>query len=353
MGMAGKSKKTKAGWRLYAGLIVVCAIVIGVAILSAVASKIKPPDTQAQSVQIQVPAIAGKGPAFLVFSSEGLRLINLDNSRELKIAWPDDVSRLGKPLSQIRGVDLETGQSVWLDSGFVRASSTVWRSPDGRRNAYLASDRRDGSGAVEVRQGNESTLLVLRQKNGRKIIDEQLLGWLDKDTMALVAVVTSTRNILTLDLNGTLAPIARLPDDAWLVKVADGAVYYARATPGEGIESSQQPPSSLWKVVPGKSLEKVADEPSHVIQNFVASDGIVVYSTEDNDMTQIVDGSLKSLGKGLPMLYITGQGTLSVQDKKLTLIKDNGQSTEFNNVSLQGAIFYLPEASLDEKVTNE
>lgn len=347
MGMANKSKNAKAGWRVYSGLVVVCVIVIGVAILSVTASKTKPQDSKAQIPQAQTPATPGKGPAFLILSSDGLKLISLDGSRELKISWPDDVSRLGKPLSQIRGVDLTTGQSVWLDSGFVRASSTAWRSPDGRRNAYLASDRRDGSGAVEVKQGNESTLLVLRQKSGRKITDEQLLGWLDKDTMALVAVATSTRNILTLDLNGTLTPIASLPDDAWLIKVADGVVYYARATSGEGIESPQSPPSSLWKIVPGKGIEEIANEPSHIIQNFVVSEGMVVYTTEDNNMTQIANDGLKSLGKGIPMLYMNGQGTLSVQDGKLILIKNDGQSSELSNVSLQGAIFYLPEVSLD------
>ncbi|MHB8831157.1 MAG: hypothetical protein ACYC44_03535 [Patescibacteria group bacterium] len=344
--MANKSKNTKAGWRVYSGLIVVCVIVVGVAILSVTASKTKPSSNSSQPAQTPAPT-SGKGPAFLVLSSDGLKLMSLDGSRESKIVWPDDVSKLGKPLSQIRGVDLETGQAVWLDSGFVRASSTAWRSPDGRRNAYLASDRRDGSGAIEVKQGNESTLLVLRQKSGRKITDEQLLGWLDKDTLVLAAVATSTRNILTLDLNGTLTPIANLPDDAWLIKVADGAIYYARATPGEGIEMSQSPPSSLWKIVPGKGIEEIAEEPSHVIQNFVVSEGMVVYAIEDNNMTQIANDGLKSLGKGLPMLYINGQGTLCVQNNKLALIKNAGQTSELSNLGLKGAIFYLSDVSLD------
>ncbi|MDD5726212.1 MAG: hypothetical protein PHC53_02240 [Patescibacteria group bacterium] len=350
--MANKSKNAKAGWRVYSGLIVVCLIVIGVAILSVTASKTKPSSISSQPAQAPAPTTSGKGPAFLILSSDSLKLMSLDGSRELKIVWPDDVSRLGKPLSQIRGVDLGTGQPVWLDSGFVRASSTAWRSPDGRRSAYLASDRRDGSGAVEIKQGNESTLLVLRQKSGRKITDEQLLGWLDKDTLALAAVATSTRNILILDLNGTLTPIANLPDDAWLIKVADGAIYYARATPGEGIEMSQSPPSSLWKIVPGKGIEEIAEESSHVIQNFVVSEGMVVYATEDNNMTQIANDGLKSLGKGLPMLYINGQGTLIIQNSKLVLIKNDGQTSELSNVSMKGAIFYLPEASLDEKSSN-
>ena len=342
--MAKKFKNTMPGWRRYAGLIVVCAIVIGVAILSVTASRQKITQYAVRSTS-EVGRNAGPEPAFLVMNSNGLKLRSLDGSRQVDIKWPDDVSHLGKPLSQVQGVDLASGQAVWLDSGFVRASSTAWRSLDGRRNARMAPDKRDGTGSVEITQGNESRILVLRQKNGRKITDEQLLGWLDKDTMALVGIATSTRNIFTLDLNGVLTPIAQLPDDAWLIKVAADHVYYARATPGEGLESPQRAPSSLWKVDSlGRSLQ-VVQEPLHVIQNMVVGYGAIVYSLDNNQIKIVQSGNITDLSVGRPLMRVA-QGTLCSQVGKLVLLKDDGQVISFDGIQPEGAIFYLPEASL-------
>jgi len=346
---SGKPKaKYEGNLRRYAGLVIVLAIVAGVACLSIFAAH-NPRQTEQTTPETtrSIDKVPDKGPAFFVLDLGGLKLRGLEGSREMNIKWPDDVSRLGSPLSQVRGVDLDTGQPTWLDSGFVRASSTIWRSPDGRRSARLAPDKADGTSAVEIRQGNESTVLVLRLKNGRKVNQAQLLGWLDKDSLALFGAATSSFYIYALDLNGSVTPLVQLQDDAWLSKAVAGSVYYLRATQGEGIETPQLPPSSLWRVSPTGQKNQLLEEPVHVIQDFVADDQAVVYSLENGQMKKFADNKIVDLGTGRPFMRLPGLGTLCLQNGKWVVLKDSGEAIDLKGVATPGALFYLPQARLD------
>lgn len=345
--MSKKSENKTDVWRRYVGLGIVCLIVIGVAVLAVSANKLKSPTNNTQPLNSEPIKIqAGRGPAFLAINSDRSFLTDLTGSSTRDIKWPDDISRLGTPLSQIQGVDLQTGQTIWLDSEFKKAPSNIFRAPDGRHDASLASDRQDGSSAVQVKQGNEVTTLVLRQKNGRQITDGQLLGWLDNDNIAVTGLATSTKAIFVLGLEGDLSLFTFLPDDAWLIKIFDGSVYYARATAGEGIESPQQPPSSIWRVSSGKA-ERIVEDATHVIQNFVVSSSTVLYSLEDNTIKASENGNSKFLGSGRLLMSVPGQGVLVSQDGQLFLIKPDGQSRPLN-LDAKSALFYLPQASLDE-----
>ncbi|MFA6099939.1 MAG: hypothetical protein WC750_03610 [Patescibacteria group bacterium] len=345
--MSKKSENKTDVWRRYVGLGIVCLIVIGVAALAIASSKLKPTvDSRQSTVISQQPTNQGRRPAFLVLDDNRSSLIDLNSSSTRDIKWPDDISRLGTPLSQIQGVDLQTGQTIWLDSEFKKAPSNIFRAPDGRHDVSLASDRQDGSSAVQVKQGNEVTTLVLRQKNGRQITEGQLLGWLDNDNIAVTGLATSTKAIFVLGLEGDLSLLAFLPDDAWLIKIFDGSVYYARAATGEGIESPQQPPSSIWRVASGKT-EKIVNDTAHVIQNFVVSSNTVYYSLEDNTIKVSENGNSKFLGSGRLLMSVPGQGVLVSQDGQLILIKPDGQSRPLN-LDAKNALFYLSQASLDE-----
>jgi hypothetical protein len=280
-----------------------------------------------------------------------LRLMSIDGQNQETIVWPDDVTSLGQPLSRIKGGDTLSGQPVWLDAGFKRASSTVWRSQDGRRDAVLSSDRSDGTGSVEIRQGFENTLLMLRQKNGRKINDHQLLGWLDNDTLAVVGIATSTRNIFALDLNGMVTSLSQLPDDAWLIKVADGAVYYARATPGEGIESAQQPPSSLWRVDKSGQAKDFYDVQDRVIQDFTVSDQAIMFMYDNGNLEWWDKDSARvwDVGQGKPLLALPGLGFLCKQQDRYFLIDVVNSQVKRTDLEIgqAEAVFYLPQSVLD------
>ncbi|MFA6504354.1 MAG: hypothetical protein WCT54_05540 [Patescibacteria group bacterium] len=342
--MSKKSSKYDA-WRRYSGLAVVIFVVVGIAMISIVAEKYnKTADSRQETTDDIQQESQSSGPALMMLDANGTRLLSLNGSSTRDIRWPDDVSRLGQPLSQVVGAEVQTGQTVWLDAGFIKTPPTVFRAPDGRHDERMTDARGDGAGSIELTQGNESQLLVLRQKNGRNISNAQLLGWIDKDAMAVVGVATTTRDIFSFDVNGTLTPVAYLPDDAWLIKVAAGYVYYARATLGPGIESPQMAPSSIWRVSLSGKPEEIVEEPLKVIQNFAVADEGLSYSLEDGSLKSVSNGSAHDLGQGRLVMRIAGQGTLILRDGAPMLVKDDGASEPLDIIPV-GSIFYLSNAS--------
>lgn len=344
-----KKPETKIDtWRRYVGLGIVFLIVVGVAGLAFASSQLKPTVIDQQPPLVSQPASQGRGPAFLHLDGSRILLIESTGSRTREIKWPDDISRLGTPLSQISGVDLQSGQTVWLDPEFKKSPANIFRSPDGRRDVSSANERPDGSNAVQIKQGNDVSTLVLRQKNGRQIIDSQLLGWLDNDKIALAGLATSTKAIFCLGLDGNLDLLAFLPDDAWLMRIFEGSIYYLRAAVGEGIESPQQAPSSIWRISKNGLSEKLADEATGVVQSFAVASSTVFYAMDDQALKTSENGSAKNFSHGRALMGVPG-GVVVSNDGKISLIKMNGQ-TSILNLEPKGMLFYLPQADLSEEL---
>lgn len=342
--MSKKEKKEGINIRSYLALAVVCLIVIGVAWLAIQAQKAKltaePVPTTAKS-----DTAPRRSSALAILKEDGLDLMSLEGNGLGEVKWPDGVSRLGMPVSQMRGVDVGDGSAVLLKAGFVKASSTIFRSPDGRREAYVAGDKRDGTGAIEIVQGNEKATMVLRQSNGRKITDETLLGWLDKDTLVFTGIATSTKVFFTLGLNGTLKILANYPDEAWLVRLGDGAIYFTKATPGEGIESPQQAPSSIWKIA-GNNPELVLEEPNHVIQDFQVGKNILAYSLEDGRLKALRDNKTEDFGQGRAVARF-GDGVLCAVGDGFGILEQQGAMRRLDWLKSPASVFYLPSVTLD------
>lgn len=348
-----KEAKTPNGTlKKAAGIAATVIVVVGVAVVAYMARQPQAPMSESKTQKTAAnDVLESKIPSLLVVDPDGPRLADLSDGRIIQLSWPNDVSRLGKPLSQVQGADGRSGGPVWLDPEFKLVSSTAVRAPDGRRTAWLGSDKRDGGSGVLVQMGRETNSYALRSRNGKKISGVQLIGWVSPQEVAFVGAATDTRWIYLLDMDGSVSQLAPLPEQAWLFRVADGLVYYATAQPGEGLEAPQTPPSAIWRVGLGGKQEKIADEPNAVIQAFVAAKGRVYYSLDNGDLKFVRDGLVRNVGQGLPVLDLGTAGVLVRKDDSLHVATEDGATRAVSYASVDSLVFYLESADMHASST--
>lgn len=325
-------------------MVATILVVVGVVTVAYLAQPTKPAINVDEAAKNEQTQKAGSG--LLIVDAEGARLADLADGTVSQLSWPDDVSKLGRPLSQINGASSRSGQPLWLDPGFKLASSTSLRAPDGRRTAWLGSDKRDGGSTVMVSMSNSSNSYTLRSRNGKRISGVQLVGWTGPQELAFVGAATDTRWIYLLDMDGTVTSLSLVPEEAWLFRVTDGSVYYATAVPGEGLESPQTAPSAIWRVGLGGKAEKVADEPNAVIQSFLGDRDRMIYSLQDGTFKLSQNGLTKTLGKGVPILDLSNDGVLVASDGGLRLVSDSGIAKDVSYASMDSAVFYIEKVEL-------
>jgi|GEM_PF-1630819 len=357
--MAKKSKakragKKRAGLKTAVAIIATFFVVIGVAAVAVLSNRPASSAQRPASVEPPVVKPTGPEPALLVAENGAVKLMSLSNDAQRTIVWPDDVSRLGMPLSQLQGTDVRSGQAVWLDPGFVRASSTAVRAPDGRRSAWLGSDKRDGGTTVFVQYGREVRTYTLRQANAKKISNVQLIGWTEPQNLAFTGVATSSRAIYQLDMDGTISVLAWIPDQAWLFRAGANAVWYAAAETGEGIETAQQPPSSIWRVGADARTDRVVYEPGKVITSFVAGGDALAYELDDKTLkTVIVGHEPRILGTGTPLWIQQNKGVLVKRQDETVMIREDGITIHKSIADPDAAVFYLDAAKMDDAATTK
>lgn len=325
-------------------------VVGGVAAVAFVAAPRTPvPEQQPPSDAPKKPSLYF--PPFLTVDGSA-RLITESAEREL--AWPDDVKFLGQPLSTVKGVEVATGESVELENGFVRSSSTAVRSPDGRRSAQSATHRQDATGSIEVRYGNDARSYVLRLPDGSGVRDAKPVGWWNDDTVAVFGLSTSTRDVFALSLTGTVRRVAQLPEFIEHVRVEDGAVWYVRVTPGEGLEQPAMPPTELHRVTMDGRDEAVVSEEGDVIARYVVqTPTVLAYQTEKGNLVLVSGGKAESLGRGTPVLFLNEEHLLILRDGALFMRHlDESTETPLPTVGSGSAVFPLLRANVDEMPKN-
>lgn len=260
---------------------------------------------------------AASGTLWLV-NSDSVTVLKFDGTSE-RLSWDDFTKRFPGATWPDQGSLAANGSGVPLLSP-DQASGTrrIYPSPDRRYLANLGSPKSDNAAVIEIRQGNESPqTLIIRDRKGRAFSDTQFMGWLDNRTLALTAVATSSHWVYAVDLNNSLRPLAPLPDDAIYLEARAGAVWYATAVLGEGIESPPKGPSDLHRVgVDGQDII-VAQNDTRVFQVVVPDkNGDFMYSTDDNQVFYVKageTGSLQALGEKHPVLILR-DGRLILRD---------------------------------------
>lgn len=271
----------------------------------------------------------------LLVDADGTRLFA--GGEWTTLSWPDDLKRLGKSLSQLEGIDATTGERVYLENGFVRATSSGVHSPDGRRALRPSPARSDQAGSVEIWTGNSHETIVLRAADGRGIRESMPIGWWDSETFAVAGRATSTRAIYAVSLSGTVSYVSALPDEAQAISMRDGNVWYVIAQPGEGLETPQAPPSELHRAARNGTDDVIAREDLQVIGPYAVRDLSSAYVTDDGSITLITNGKMAEtpLGNGIPLVFL--------DETHLVVRRDNGLIIKDTVTGLEEALAALGE----------
>lgn len=351
--MGKKKKPSGPEWRLYLGMLVVIAVVLGVFLVALTAHEGREALLSDMGDAVEEKDGTPQKPAvhLLVTSWSGAYILNMRDSVRRSIVWPEDVALLGEPLSQISGVDCATGQPSWLNPGFVQASSSVFRSPDGRREARLNTEKRSAGNSVLIQYGNSVNSLVLRLRDGRRIIEPRILGWLNKDELILAGQSTSTLTVYSLNLSGDVSRWSYLPPDTMSVGLHEGKVYYVRPA-GESDAESLTAGSSVWRAYKDKPHERLLTEQDRVIEQILFWERGLVFATEQDELFIFSEDNSKPAGQGRLLLSIGQEGWLVNREGGLYLLDHDGQQTALG-LSEECSVFNLPKIVLDKEVKSQ
>lgn len=348
-------KKVKAGGQANMPLAIFATVLVVAGIAGAAYLSYKQPKPEAK------PAPAAPAPA--ATSAEAARpsgTVVMANADSVVLVYPsgkterlstdafwalDKADRL-----PAEGSNAANGSGAFLLSP-EQASGTreTFLSPDRRYIARLGEPKRDNAAALEIVQGREAPqTIVLRDRRGKALTDTVLLGWIGPRTLAVLAVATSSRCLFAAELNGTLRQIAQVPDDIVYAEARGGAVWYATAQLGEGLESTPKGPSELHRVTSDGQDMLAARDDLRVFQVAVPDGkGHLMYTTDDGQSFYLTVGDEKTrlaLGKRRPLGYFP-DGNLLLRDGYgiLSLDPEDGRSLEISAVP-EGEVkaFVLP-----------
>lgn len=332
MGKQSKKKTRSAGKTnvpilLFATALVVAGIV-GAAYLSSkkLAPEAKPASTAPAPTASSSSEVIRPSGTILLANADSVTLIDPSGKTE-RLALADFWTRESAEKLPAEGSDAANGSRAYLLSP-EQASGTheTFLSPDRRYVARLGEPKRDNAASLEIVQGREAPqTIVLRDRRGKALSNSVLLGWVGPRTLAVMAVATSSRGLFTVELNGSLKQIAQLPDDIVYAEARAGAVWYATAQLGEGLESAPKGPSELHRVMPDGQDVLAARDELRVFQVAVPDrKGNLMYTTDDGQAFHLTVGdekTRKALGKLRPLAFLP-DGKLLLRDGFDLVISD-------------------------------
>lgn len=311
-----RRKSSGSGGRVLFATIVVIAGVVGVAwlasnngslpgIISATSSTLA--TTSSSTHMDQKPA--ANVPAFAFVNDDSVTLVNPDGSqtRLTDVAFASQVASSSWP---VWGASVANGQPATFPPAAYTSDNV---SPDGRVSAKVQSATDQAADTVVFTEHGTTNRVAVRA-GGLAVRDLTPVGWLDATTMAVAGTAQGVRSIYAVSTGGTVKSIFVMPATAVWMQAADGYIWYADATPGEGIESPPAPPSNLHRIAKDGTDQLLLTLSSHVIQNAeVSADGSRVAFVRDDGTAAVIATANPSvvteLGRMQPVL-LTGDGVL-------------------------------------------
>ncbi len=338
-----KASKTNVPMVIFATFLVV----VGIA-LDAYFSSQKPPATPLQTTKAtasqKTPAtpLQATGPALLLQNADAVTILGLDGKTQ-RLSLADFKSQVAEKYWPTEGSQAANGSVAYFLAAASSDSRQAFLNSDRSYTAALGIAKADGASVIEVAKGSDKAQqLVLRDKNGKPLSDASLLGWLDANSLVVSAVATTTRAAYTLNVDGNVRYLSALPDNVVYEEARAGAIWYATAQLGQGLESEPQGPSELHRVTADGADLKVARDALRVFLVAVPSgaDKLMYMMDDGAAYYQTIGGqsSRTALGKRRPLAFLP-DGRLALRDNYDVVAYDpaNGQ------VSKLGA---LPEGEV-------
>jgi hypothetical protein len=246
-------------------------------------------------------------PAYMIVNGDTASLYKTDGEYIRDLVWPADTNIFSKPVSQLFGVDVMSGDRVWLANGFGIATSTKFRSPDGRRELRLESKRRDGSQPLVISYGNDDDVRVPRI-NGDLIKDIELIGWRDDKSVVFLGNATGSDVFFELDLGAAVSYIGPAEENGWNYQIYDDGIYYLKSDMREDDEEDfKVAPGSLNRVDMAGVRHELIGEDNSVIQSYALSEDKIVYALVDQSMVMRTGKNRASMGRCLPLMLVNDE----------------------------------------------
>lgn len=321
-------------------------IVIGVALVGLLARDTMPELVEEIGMEATSTDVYIEG--FLKVDNESASLYKMDGEFVKSLSWPDDTNIFDRPVSQLRGVDVMSGEDVWLTDGFKIATTTEFRSPDGRRELSLESARRDGSRPLIVKYGNDRDVRILRN-GGNLIKDIELIGWVSDKKLVFIGNATGTKAFLMLDLTTDVSYITPVLANGWSYKVFDNAIYFIDSDLND--EGQRVAPSFLYSVRMDGEISVLVQEFNSVIQTFALGQSRIIYALADQTMIAQSGRDRIEMGKCLPLMIIDEFVVCRAGDA-IELRSEGVDPKSLFEAGDEG-LFYLPKVRIDELLQNE
>ncbi len=248
-------------------------------------------------------------PVLLLLSDSSATLLD-QNGSSTRLTREEFNERFALETHAIEGAFAANGSVVFYENRL--------RTPDVNRIAKLGTPKADGASVIEIQHGAGGFPLTLRFGK-RPLRDARVHGWSDPKHLLVTALVTSTRAIFDVDMNGVVRKIATLPDAIFSLEARRGALWYTTAAPGEGIESEPVPPSELHRVSADGDHLVLRDEKRLILSAVPGPNGeIAIYLNDGNaEFYPNSIGAIRVLpiqiGKRHPLLFVR-DGRLVVRD---------------------------------------
>lgn len=251
-------------------------------------------------------------PALQTRSTEAALLLAFANPR----ATQDELLRLQLPHGPSSALTVPKG---WRASSLPRHGMRVELLADAETYRLV---REDGWN------------VALRSPAGVSYKDPVLVGFFDADHIGVVAH-TDTRVLLDVSRFGEIRVLQVLQDEASVRLVQGGAAWVTTFTPGEGIESEPQGPSTLTRLTRTGASTTKAESPGVISRVVPFSDrsDIFAYGTEQGTFTAM-SGTTSWQGTGVPLVWTTENELIFTQDNKMWR-RDVTSSTKEELVFLQ------------------
>jgi hypothetical protein len=253
-------------------------------------------------------------PFIIFIVVAGLALILVNHQIEKKVADFSNTTSSTVALAEatstawIFGVSAPTQAS---DRLFGVSSSThavqELARPSGWRISF--SDHRDATllrtDEVTRLQGKGGWNIPLRDDRGRQYEDVVIWGWFDDTHVALVGRKEESRVVLSVSRIGEMKELFKLLDNANPIGLEGARLWFSTFSPGEGIETAPQGPSTLFSV-DGRGATSTVTADTQVIDRVLPEEhGALAYLVEGGQMkVRTPDGKAVWIGSGIPLVWM-------------------------------------------------
>ncbi len=185
--------------------------------------------------------------------------------------------------------------------------------------------------------GTSEWMVALRDARGRAYQDPAVLGMFDETHVALAAISSDRRVVLSVARTGMVRELVSLSETTTPLSVQAGKVWLVDLPLQEGIEVSPEGPSSVWSVaMDGATSTRVIDSrTTTIITSVFANDSDVMFVSDIPDMRWVQEDGLSAPVPGRPLGWLSKHQFIFVQNNTLCLAS-SPQITECGPNALDG-----------------